>query len=72
MLRTAETDLSPEAARTWAHTVAVSGGMALVSDDLALLDDRARSLLDDAVAITRSAGELTLSWFDRADLLVAT
>jgi len=53
MLRTAETDLSPEAARTWAHTVAVSGGMALVSDDLALLDADARSLLDEVVAIGR-------------------
>jgi hypothetical protein len=33
--------------------VAVSGGMALVSDDLALLGDDARSLLDDVVALGR-------------------
>jgi histidinol phosphatase-like enzyme (inositol monophosphatase family) len=30
------------------------------------------SLLDEAVALTRAAGELTLSWFDRPDLAVAT
>jgi len=53
MLRQAETRLSPAAARTWAETVAVSGGMALVSDDLALLDDDARRLLDEVVAIGR-------------------
>jgi alpha-galactosidase len=53
MLRAESTDLSPEAARTWAHTVAVSGGMALVSDDLALLGDDAKTLLDDVVAIGR-------------------
>lgn len=61
MLRTAETQLAPEAARTWAHTVAVSGGMAIVSDDLALLDDRARSLLDDAVAIGREVDAAALA-----------
>jgi histidinol-phosphatase len=31
-----------------------------------------RSLLDEAVDLARSAGELTLSWFDRPDLTVAT
>jgi alpha-galactosidase len=55
MLRTKETDLSPEAARTWAHAVGVSGGMALVSDDLALLDADARSLLDDVITIGRAS-----------------
>ena len=45
MLRTTKTALSPEDARRWAHTVGLSGGMALVSDDLALLDDDARALL---------------------------
>ncbi len=54
MLRTTETELTPEAARTWAHTVAVSGGMALVSDDLALLDDPARRLLDEVLEIGRA------------------
>ncbi len=53
MLRTAETAMSPDAVRTWAHAVAVSGGMALVSDDLALLDAEAAALLDDVVAIGR-------------------
>ena len=38
MLRTDETAMTPAAIETWAHAVAVSGGMALVSDDLALLD----------------------------------
>ena len=41
--------------RTWAHAVGVSGGMALVSDDLALLDADARALLDEVVAIGRVA-----------------
>jgi alpha-galactosidase len=54
MLRTAETAMSPEAARTWAHAVAVSGGMALVSDDLALLGADARAVLDDVVVIGRA------------------
>jgi alpha-galactosidase len=51
MLRTRETALSPEAATTWAHVVGVSGGMVLVSDDLALLDRRARELLDEVVRV---------------------
>ncbi|WP_208028235.1 glycoside hydrolase family 36 protein [Rhabdothermincola sediminis] len=55
MLRTDETDLTVEAITTWAHAVAVSGGMALVSDDLALLGAGARSLLDDVVVIGRAA-----------------
>ena len=37
MLRPSETHLTTEQARTWALAVGVSGGMALVSDDLALL-----------------------------------
>jgi alpha-galactosidase len=57
MLRTTETDLAPEAARTWAHAVGVSGGMALVSDDLALLDGQARDLLDEVVAIGRASDD---------------
>ena len=55
MLRQKETDLAPEAMRTWAHAVAVSGGMALVSDDLALLDGDARALLDEVIAIGRES-----------------
>jgi len=57
MLRATETELSPEAARTWAHAVGVSGGMALVSDDLALLDDAARALLDETIAIGRASDD---------------
>lgn len=55
MLRTSETQMSAEAVHTWAHAVAVSGGMALVSDDLGLLGDDARGLLDDVLAIGRAA-----------------
>lgn len=55
MLRTAETDLSPDAARAWALAVGVSGGMALVSDDLALLDESARRLLDEVIELGRAS-----------------
>jgi histidinol-phosphatase len=34
--------------------------------------DADQALLDEAVAIARAAGELTLGWFDRTDLLVHT
>ena len=57
MLRTAETGLTPAEAHAWALTVGASGGMALVSDDLALLDPRARRLLEEVVALGRSADE---------------
>jgi alpha-galactosidase len=53
MLRTKRTKLSPEQVEAWAYAVAMSGGMALVSDDLALLDADARSLLDQVVQIGR-------------------
>ena len=53
MLRQSETRMSPEAVRTWAHAVGLSGGMALVSDDLALLDADARALLDEVIALGR-------------------
>ncbi len=55
MLRSTHTGLSPTAVETWARTVAVSGGMALVSDDLALLDEADRRLLDDVVALGRTS-----------------
>ena len=55
MLRTTETAMSPEAVRTWAEAVGRSGGMVLVSDDLALLGDDARRLLDEVVAVGRAA-----------------
>ena len=55
MLRTSETALSQEAARTWAHAVGLSGGMALVSDDLSLLDDDARRLLDEVIELGQAS-----------------
>ncbi len=57
MLRTADTELTPEQVRAWALTVGASGGMALVSDDLALLDADARRLLDEVLALGRAADE---------------
>ena len=42
MLRSEHTDLGPEAAATWATAVGVSGGMALVSDDLSAARPRRR------------------------------
>ncbi len=55
MLRAERTTLEPEQMRAWALAVGVSGGMALVSDDLALLGPDARSLLDEVVALGREA-----------------
>jgi alpha-galactosidase len=57
MLRTAETELSPEAVRAWALAVGMSGGMAIVSDDLALLDGDARRLLDEVIDLGRAADD---------------
>jgi alpha-galactosidase len=57
MLRTDETAMTPAAVETWARGVAVSGGMALVSDDLALLDSRAHALLDDVIQIGRQVDD---------------
>lgn len=51
MLRTAQTRMSRDAVRAWALAVAASGGVCIVSDDLALLDTEARALLDEVVAI---------------------
>lgn len=57
MLRAAETDLTAEQMRTWALAVGMSGGMALVSDDLALVDAAGRSLLDETIALGRLADD---------------
>ena len=57
MLRSSETALGQEAATTWARAVGASGGMALVSDDLALLGPAARALLDDVVAVGRASDD---------------
>jgi alpha-galactosidase len=50
MLRTSETELTPEQVARWAGAVGDSGGMVLVSDDLALLGADERSLLEKVVA----------------------
>jgi hypothetical protein len=55
MLRTSDTRLSAPAAAAWARTVGCSGGLALVSDDLALLGAEAHALLDEIVATGRAA-----------------
>ena len=55
MLRTTDTGLGESAARTWALAVGLSGGMALVSDDLALLDAGSHRLLDEVLALGRLA-----------------
>lgn len=58
LLRSERTDLTPEQIHTWAEVVATSGGLALVSDDLALLGPDERALLDDVVAAGRTSDEL--------------
>ena len=65
MLRAERTKLEPEQMRAWALAVGVSGGMALVSDDLSLLGADARSLLDEVLALGREADadELTQATF---------
>lgn len=55
MLRSTETSLTTEQARTWARAVGLSGGMVLVSDDLDLLGSDERALLDEVVAAGRQA-----------------
>ena len=55
MLRTAETELSPVAATTWARCVGVSGGLVVVSDDLSLLGADARRLLDEVVELGQAS-----------------
>ena len=55
MLRTEHTQLDAEQVRAWALAVGVSGGMALVSDDLALLGPDARALLDEVVTLGRES-----------------
>jgi len=55
MLRRTSTEMSADAVQAWAYAVGLSGGMALVSDDLAVLDGDARSLLDDVLALGRAS-----------------
>jgi alpha-galactosidase len=58
MLRADATDLSREQASAWALAVGLSGGMTLVSDDLALLDDDARRQFDEVLALGREVDAL--------------
>lgn len=57
MLRSERTELTPDAARTWARAVGVSGGLVLVSDDLSLLGAEARAVLDESIALARVADD---------------
>jgi len=57
MLRTDDTQLTPDAARAWAYAVAMGGGLALVSDDLTKLGPGARALLDEVITIGRAADD---------------
>jgi alpha-galactosidase len=59
MLRHTATSLHPDAIETWARAVGLSGGMALVSDDLALLGPAERRLLDEVIAMGRAADTAT-------------
>jgi len=55
MLRSAASELSSEAIRTWARIVGLSGGSAFVSDDLSLLGPEARALFDEVVTLGRES-----------------
>jgi alpha-galactosidase len=55
MLRTTATRLTPAQVEQWALAVGESGGMALVSDDLSLLDASSRALLDRVIEMGRAA-----------------
>ncbi len=55
MLRSSQTRLTPEQVRAWALAVGVSGGMALLSDDLALLGAEERALLVEVLTLGRES-----------------
>jgi alpha-galactosidase len=57
MLRGAETDLTEDQVWAWSVAVAASGGMAVISDDLSLLDSRSGDLLNEVVAVGRSVDD---------------
>jgi alpha-galactosidase len=61
MLRTEKTALTAAEAEQWAQVVGYSGGMALVSDDLALLDDRAKELLRRTIELGRRSDAATIA-----------
>jgi alpha-galactosidase len=57
MLRTTQTRLDRNAARAWALVVGASGGMAMVSDDLSLLDKEAAAVLEESVELGRAVDQ---------------
>jgi alpha-galactosidase len=57
MLRRSATQLTPDQIERWALAVGASGGMALVSDDLSLLDGESRALLDRVLTMGRAADD---------------
>ncbi|MFW5925706.1 MAG: glycoside hydrolase family 36 protein [Myxococcota bacterium] len=57
LLRRTQTSLSDAQRRTWAHAVGLSGGMALVSDDMALLGKAERALFDEVLELGRASDE---------------
>jgi alpha-galactosidase len=57
MLRTTDTDLSPAQIDAWARAVAVSGGMALLSDDLARLGPAERDRLEAVLEVGRACDD---------------
>lgn len=61
MLRKTQTRLTPEQTNSWARAVAVSGGMAIVSDDLSLLGPEEKRLLDEVIEVGRRSDRLAIS-----------
>jgi hypothetical protein len=61
MLRRENTGLSADAIEMWARTVGQSGGLILVSDDLSLLGDAQRQLLDEVISLGRAADASALA-----------
>jgi len=55
ILRSAASELSSEAIRTWARIVGLSGGSAFVSDDLSLVGSETRALFDEVVTLGRES-----------------
>ncbi len=72
MLRQTETAMSQDEIRTWALAVGQSGGLALVSDDLGLLDSDAHSSLTEVIELGRASdAEALASHPARCDDLLA-
>ncbi len=55
LLRGVDTQLDPAAVATWSRTVGVSGGLAMVSDDLGQLGPGDRQRLDEVLALARAS-----------------